>query len=327
MRPILLLSALALAGALPAVAQAPSAGIRLQLPIQCAPGEDCEVQNHVDIDPGPGAKDHRCGSNTYEKHNGVDIRVPNLAAQRRGVAVLAAADGTVQGVRDGVADVSVAIAGPASVAGRECGNGVSIKHADGYVTQYCHMAKGSLKVRQGEVVKAGQSLGLVGMSGLSEYPHVHMTVWKDGKVVDPFAPGAAPGACSTSAAGQGLWDRPIAYRAGTVLNAGFADKTLTMADVEEGVAAPTAAAPMLVAYVRAINLRQGDVQELSLTGPDGAVLAQQTAPALPRASAQRLLFVGKRKPASGWAPGAYTATYKVRRDGKVALERTFRQRF
>ncbi len=324
MRPSILLSLLAAALAAPVIAQAPAAEPRLILPIRCTLGQDCEVQNYVDVDPSPAAKDYRCGTATYEKHNGVDIRVPTLAAQRRGVDVLAAADGTVQGVRDGMADVSVATTGVAAVAGKECGNGVSITHAGGLTTQYCHLAKGSVRVKQGQPVKAGDPIGRVGLSGQTEYPHVHMTVWRNGKLIDPFAPGAAEGACSAATSGPGLWRQAIAYKAGVILNAGFADKTLTMEDVENAPAAPTNASPVLIAYARAINLKAGDVQEMTLTGPDGKELARQTAPALQRPSAQRLLIIGARRPASGWAKGAYVATYKVRRGGAVVLDRTFR---
>ena len=55
----------------------------------------------------------------YDGHHGVDLRVPSMAAQQRGVSVLAAAAGTMKGVRDGMADVSVRTAGKESVSGRE----------------------------------------------------------------------------------------------------------------------------------------------------------------------------------------------------------------
>ena len=52
----------------------------LNWPIACQLGRDCFIQHYVDQDPGPGAKDYRCGVMTYDKHNGVDIRLPSLAA-------------------------------------------------------------------------------------------------------------------------------------------------------------------------------------------------------------------------------------------------------
>jgi hypothetical protein len=79
----------------------------LNFPLACKIGISCEVQNYVDRDPGPGAADYRCSSETYDKHNGVDIRVLDMAAQRRGVDVLAAAPGRVARLRDGRPDISI----------------------------------------------------------------------------------------------------------------------------------------------------------------------------------------------------------------------------
>ena len=146
-------------------------------------------------------------------------------------------------------------------------------------------------------------------------------------MVDPFQPNAAPGACGSDAS---LWDdasrAALAYRAGAVLNAGFASGPVTMEAIEAGEAgrtAPGADAPALVAYIRAIGLRAGDVQALALAGPDGRVLAENRAKPLDRDKAQWMMFSGVKRPAAGWNPGAYRATYQVLRDGKPALEKSF----
>jgi hypothetical protein len=313
---------LAAAAALAADAAAP-ARPQLAWPVACEPGRSCEIQHYVDRDPGPGVRDYRCGLQTYDKHNGVDIRLPDMAAQKRGVAVLAAAPGRVARLRDGEPDISVRAPNAPSVAGRECGNGVVIDHGGGWESQYCHMARGSIGVKPGQAVAAGTPLGRIGLSGDTEFPHLHFTVRHAGVIVDPFAPDMKAKGCAPQ---PGLW-RPAAaaraaYHAGTVLNAGFATSPLTMAQVEQGApAAPTRTAGALVAYVRAIALLPGDSVELTLRGPDGAVLAHSRRPPLERWRAQDLTYVGKRRPASGWPAGAYVADYKVWRDGKVALSR------
>ena len=69
-----------------------------------------------------------------------------------GVDVLAAADGMVKATRDGMADPNVAETGVDAVKDVECGNGVLIEHDDGWSTQYCHMKKGSIRVREGDTV-------------------------------------------------------------------------------------------------------------------------------------------------------------------------------
>lgn len=297
---------------------------RLSVPLACALGQTCEVQNYVDRDPGPGVQDWRCGARTYQDHGGVDFRIADMAVQRRGVAVLAAAPGKVSRLRDGVQDISVRAPGAPPLNGQECGNGVVIDHGGGWETQYCHMAKGSIVVKVGETVTMGQTLGKVGLSGNTEYPHLHLTVRHAGKAIDPFAPAAA--GCGGD--GRGLWteaaSRVLGYQAGAVLNAGFADKPLSNDDVEAGgISAPNAASGMLVAYVRAIGLKPGDQQRLTLTGPGGEVLADTRIPALDRDKAQYLTYVGRKRPAAGWPKGTYTARYEVTRAGAAAIRRTF----
>ncbi len=318
--PMVALVTATLFAAQPARAEPPS----LSLPIDCRLGVDCEIQNHVDHDPGPGARDHQCGSRTYEGHTGVDFRLPDLVRQRQGVAVRAAADGRVLRVRDGVSDVSVRSTGTDAVQGLECGNGVVIGHPDGFETRYCHLAKGSVAVRPGDEVKAGHALGRVGLSGRTEYPHLHFSVHRGPSVIDPFAYGAPPGACG---AGRSLW-RPelserLAYKARAVLNAGFAARPLNMAAIEERPEAPTTEAAALLAYARGIGLKAGDVQVLTLKSPDGAVLAINTAEPLSRDQAQNLIFAGLRRPPEGWRRGRYVGEYVVRNGGRVVLSRSF----
>ncbi len=314
---------LALVGAVPLLgAAAPSAPPTLVWPVACQVGTSCEVQHYVDTDPSAGVKDYSCGNRTYDAHDGVDIRIPDLAAERRGVAVLAAADGKVQGVRDGMADGQMKAGGAAAVKNTECGNGVIVTHQGGFASQYCHMAPGTVKVNAGDVVKAGQALGNVGMSGLAEFPHLHFTLRQDDKPVDPFAYGAAPGTCN---GGRSLWRETPAYRDRAVLNVGFAPAAITMDAVENGTAAaaPGADLAFMVAYGRAIGLKAGDVQTIDVKGPDGAVVIHSVAEPLPRDQAQRLLFAGKRKPATGWPKGRYAGTYSVTAGGKVVLSRAF----
>ena len=308
-------------------AAAPLDGPRLAFPVACEVGKTCEVQSYVDRDPGPGAKDYRCGASTYEAHSGVDIRVLDMAAQSAGVDVLSAATGRVARLRDGVADVSVRAAGAASVSGQECGNGVVIDHGDGWETQYCHLAKGSVKVKVGDEVAAGTPIARIGLSGQTEYPHVHVTLRKGGVVVDPFAPHLAAGACEAGSAGTGLWTaeaaKAMTYKPGVVLNAGFADDAVSMELIEAGGLAPPTARTPLIAYVRAINLQGGDVQELTLKDPRGAVINSSKPQPLDRSKAQYMAYAGARPPAAGWPPGRYEATYVVRRNGQPVITQTF----
>lgn len=303
--------------------------ISLRLPVACEIGRSCAVQHYVDHVADPGAGDYRCGSLTYDGHDGTDIRVPNLAAMRAGVDVVAAADGQVLRTRDGMEDVSITGRGRESVESAECGNGALVDHGNGWQTQYCHMAKGSLSVKPGDAVRAGDRIGRVGLSGATEFPHLHFTLRKDGQVIDPFTAGPAAQACSLTET-VSLWEpsarRALGYEPGSVLNKGFAPGPVSMEAIESGAAeqdVPGTASPALVAYVRAIGLKGGDVQSLTLFDADGKPVARNTAAPLDRDKAQWMMFAGIRQPAGGFRPGLYRALYRVERDGKPAIEQAF----
>src|SRR6185436_13655694 len=135
--------------ALAALANAPAradAPLALALPLRCEPGHDCWIANYVDVDPTPAARDYACGRMSYDAHSGIDFALRDLKAMEAGVPVLAAAEGTVLGTRDGETDVSVLERRRAAIKGRECGNAVRIAHTGRWTTQYCHMRRGSIAV-------------------------------------------------------------------------------------------------------------------------------------------------------------------------------------
>ncbi len=308
----------------PAAASAADPAPRLSLPIACEPAKTCFLQNHVDIDPGPGVRDHRCGAATYDGHKGVDFRVRNTAATQAsgGVAVLAPAPGVVKGGRDGMADRLIRITGRAAVAGRECGNGVVIDHGDGWETQLCHLRRGSVTVKRGDRVARGQKLGLVGYSGMADFAHVHLSVRKGGKVVDPFT-GEGPGAaCRRDGAAAGMWEPAVAQAFGgtvtDVLDAGFSAAQPTTLALEQDPAAlprPDARAPVFLFYTRISNVAQGDVIAMRLVGPRGFVVDGGAKPH-PKSQALALRYVGKRNTGAPWPTGTYRGEVSVTRDGR-----------
>lgn len=298
----------------------------LALPIACNPGVDCWVINHVDLDAGPGRRDYRCGQMSYDGHKGTDIALANLARLADNVAVLAAAPGKVVGARDGMADVSIADAGREAIKDKECGNGVRIEHAGGWVTQYCHMKRGSIAVRDGVTVEAGHRLGAVGLSGLTEFPHVHIGVWKDGEVVDPFRGIDGGPECGRGAVP--LWGaearRQLVDHAPVLLDAGFATASIDKAAAESGTAARTAAgtdAAVLVVWMRGAGIEPGDRLTTTIAGPSGAELFANTQTA-DRAWITWFRLGGKKRPATGWPPGTYTGRVVLERDGRPPRERT-----
>lgn len=295
----------------------------LSLPIRCEIGKSCFVQNYVDADPGPGAKDYRCGFLTYDGHKGTDIRVIDRAMFGRGVEVVAAAAGRVRAVRDAMADVAVSAATKRAVKGREAGNSVVVQHGDGWETQYAHMRLGSIAVRPGERVEAGQRLGIVGLSGETAFPHLHFEVRHRGKPVDPFVGTSGGEACASGRAP--LWTAlaasSLAYVSTGLIGAGIASSPPRLTDAT--AAAPEAAkdAPALVFWVQLYGLRAGDVGELRLVAPDGRALASRQV-AFERNLAQSLAYVGKKRPPAGWPAGAYVGEYRLLRNGEEVLRVT-----
>ncbi|MCS5605465.1 MAG: M23 family metallopeptidase, partial [Alphaproteobacteria bacterium] len=115
-----------------ALAAEPS--IRLSLPVGCKIGGICTIQNYVDRDPGPGAKDYTCGRLVYNGHKGTDFRLPDTSWLKHNIAILAAAPGKVMGTRNDVPDHAPGQYDPSRNKGRECGNGVLIDHGGGWRT-------------------------------------------------------------------------------------------------------------------------------------------------------------------------------------------------
>ncbi|MCA9648836.1 MAG: urea transporter [Myxococcales bacterium] len=98
---------------------------------------------------------------------GDGLRVRDYACFR--LPVLAAADGTVVRVVDDVPDNPV---GEPNLVDN-WGNLVLLYHAPGLYSLVCHLARGSTKVREGQLVRRGDALGLCGSSGRSPVPHLH----------------------------------------------------------------------------------------------------------------------------------------------------------
>jgi hypothetical protein len=299
---------------------------RLSLPLDCRPGVDCVVQNYFDHDPGPDRRDHMCGHMTYDGHDGIDFRLVSMEAMRNGVMVRAAAPGRVTAVRDEVPDDGVT-RGREAIAGKECGNAVVVAHTDGWKTQYCHMAEGSITVGPGAEVKRGEVLGRVGLSGRTEFPHLHLTVRRNDVAVDPFAPDRPLEACG---AGPTLWtpevEKQLAYVSPFVLEVGFIGENLDAAHIDDLGLPPLeghADQPARVAVTRTIGIERGDVLSLDLYDPSGKLVARNAPPAFDRPKAQWLLKAGLRRAVGGWMSGPWHAVHRVSRAGVVVAEKTF----
>jgi hypothetical protein len=92
-----------------------------------------------------------------------------------GQPVVAPAAGLVVSVQDGHRDCPwVGIVDP--FAWSSLGNFVVIRHAEGEYSLLAHLQRGSVCVRPGQAVEAGQIVGPCGNSGHSTEPHLHFQV-------------------------------------------------------------------------------------------------------------------------------------------------------
>jgi len=303
-----------------AVARAADGTLELALPVRCELNKTCWIQNYVDRDPGPGTADHHCGSLSYDGHKGTDFRLSDYAAMRRGVRVLAAAAGKVRGMRDGVAEKIGGRRNAAAIKGKECGNGLVLDHGGGWETQYCHMRRGSVTVRTGQAVAAGQTLGYIGMSGDTEFPHLHLSVRHNGKVIDPFdgREWGENSLCGLDA--EPLWKQQIQaalkYRAGGLLRAGFAPRKPSKPEILNGEFAAAAyprTVPTLFFWVLGYVLRADDIEEFLIVDPGGEAILFGKRPPAGRSKAQWFTYAGKKHKGKAWRTGRYRARYRLLR--------------
>ena len=97
-----------------------------------------------------------------ENHNGLDIAVAE------GTAVIAVKSGKVTEVRTSAT----------------YGKLLEYETTDGYTVMYAHLSK--ILVHEGERVKQGQKVAESGNTGLSTGPHLHYSLWKGEKLLDPM---------------------------------------------------------------------------------------------------------------------------------------------
>jgi hypothetical protein len=146
------------------------------------------TNNYVDLDPSSGLKDYTCGTATYDGHAGSDIDLSSFYDMDEGVAILAAAPGTVTFVHDGEFDRNTAWSA-SSVA-----NAVIVTCSDGTQVYYWHMRKNSVRVHLNDIVQTGDTLGFVGSSGFSTNAHLHFELRDNvGNIIEPYH-----GTCQTS---------------------------------------------------------------------------------------------------------------------------------
>ncbi len=212
-------------------------------PLACTLGTDCWTVNYVDTNPGNNvAEDFTCAKRTYDGHKGTDFAVRSLSEMEAGVDILAAKGGTITRLRDGESDTikTAKEINAIKLARKECGNAVLIDHGNGLQTLYCHMKKESLSVKINDEVKAGQKIGQVGHSGITEFPHLHFgVVWEDG-IIDPYTGALNTDGCAKPQ--ESLWapGQPLKYEPVAIYDSGFYNKVPDFEAIKRGEILPEA---------------------------------------------------------------------------------------
>jgi hypothetical protein len=278
-------------------------------------GAVCAIQNHFDHDPGPGFLDYQCGHLGYDGHDGTDVRLPNLATMQQGIAVIAAASGRVRAIRDEMPDISIRDGGREAVRGREAGNAVVVRHGEDWETQYSHLLRGSVQVKPGQEVQPGQVLGWIGLSGKTEFPHLHFEVRYKGRPVDPFVGLHRQKACGTGS--TPLWNdetlKLLQYRPTGLLQSGFALGVPEQKAVAYGRTVTEPISPdahALVFWVEIFGAQEGDRESLQLLDPRGRVLAHKDR-VIDKDKARWFSYAGRARPDEGWPLGVYRANYRL----------------
>ncbi len=97
------------------------------------------------------------------------------------------------------------------------GNHVMLQAKEGYIVFLAHLRNQSISVTEGEQVRQGQAIGMVGNSGNSTMPHLHINVFD--QMDDPFKAEVLPFVFSSyeSLGSDGLWieNRSSLPKAGT----------------------------------------------------------------------------------------------------------------
>ncbi len=248
--------------------------ITFEIPIDCNIGKDCFIQKYVDTDSSDEYRDHTCGLLTSPNHKGTDFRLRDYVALEKGVAVQAAADGIVSAHRDGVRDINIRF-NKEYDSKQGCGNVVIINHGSGWNSWYCHMKNGSVTVKKGDKVTAGQKLGLVGLSGETEYPHLHFQVSYYDKIIDPFTTKSIGTGCQTSTPVNSLWSdnalSKLEYNNGHLLISGITNEDINSEKARNGKSNGTnflANSDNIFIWADVTAPRKGDTLRFTIKQPD-----------------------------------------------------------
>jgi hypothetical protein len=288
------------------------------LPVACDLGDSCHIMKYVDMGPDEGKlTDPYCNALTTDAHKGTDFVISDEKTMKEGVSVLAALDGTISKIRDGESDRWPTEEDIKTIKEqrKECGNAILIDHGNQLQTVYCHLKNGSIKVKQGQKVQKGDKLADIGLSGLTELPHLHFGIIKDQKVIDPFT-----GKDNQNKCGQkpfSLWDKDldISYQPIAIQSVGFSTTIPSLEKLSIDSYYPKTISPtndVLSFYVIFFGAQKGDQINLVIRDPNDKIFSEYNI-IQDKTRTRQFYFTGKRLKGKPLTLGAYTGYAKITR--------------
>ncbi len=292
---------------------------KLGLPVDCTVNQDCWVMNYVDFDLSDNNyTDPNCQSRTYDTHKGTDFAILDEKAMNNGVPVIAVKDGIIDRLRDGEDDTwkTTTDLDKIKQERKECGNAIMINHNDETKSIYCHLRQNSIIVEKGQNVKKGDILGMVGMSGFTEFPHLHYGLVKNKEIIDPFTGRKSSSNCGLDNI-KPLWDKGLnlSYQPFVIQSSGFSATIPTLDHLGRDAASINQISlndKNIVFWAILLGVRVDDVIQLTIYDANNKIYTTQEI-TQDRNRARQLYYIGKKINDQNLTAGAYTAQVKITR--------------
>lgn len=308
----------------------------LMFPLVCEAGQGCFVIGYPDVDKTPdSAKDYACGPATHESDPFLRIGLPDVATLTLGMFVVAADKGRVIDATDGLSDTVAASKAQIKKGTSVCGNGVVIDHGRGLTTAYCHLRRGSIRVKNGDVVEKGQVIASAGQSGVALWPQLAFSIQKNGYTIDPITGGSPAEGCGFKA--RDVVELPEVfktYQPAAIVNLGFSIGPQTSQNVALGKAERFAqiapSSPSITLWGMIVGLKKGDTVKTTLADGRGRIFHQQNL-VMDQDRERQLINFGRQRGYAYWRAGTYSGEvvvtrsinakdYTIRRHVTVAVE-------
>lgn len=277
--------------------------VKLTWPQPGTPFKDFAFTNYVDLDPTPGLRDWAGGRAAYDGHGGLDFGSAINQQMDDGIAIYAAASGTVIEVQDGHYDRNHGSIGNIVPGGPP--NYVRIDHGNGWHSIYFHLRRDSIAVKVGDVLERGAFLGFEGSSGESTGSHLHFEVRHNLLEVETFLDPST------------YWQDPLPYvLSARYLNAAGVTNYNPVNPVDHLRERPSdveefseLTGQTVYAWGIFTGLKANDSLDIVFRRPDGSAFSTHTINIASDASTSRWL-AGRTLPSSP-TPGVWSVDYRV----------------